>query len=331
MHPKSPLAPPQLAEAVEALRRGELVGLPTETVYGLAADAANPEAVRRIFALKGRPADHPLIVHLGEAAQIDAWARDIPPAARTLAQRFWPGPLTLILRRARGVHDAVTGGQDTVGLRVPAHPVALALLKAFGGGLAAPSANRFGHVSPTTAQHVREEFGEALPVVLDGGPCPVGIESTIVDLSSGAPRVLRPGRIGVDQLEGALGIRLEAGAVAASPRVSGSHDSHYAPRTPAELVAGEALAARCAALAREGEVVRVIALGPLPADAQGLGLPAQPTEYARHLYAALRAMDTEGADRILVQAPPEGEAWAAVRDRLRRATAATDGMEDDAP
>jgi len=287
MHPKSPLAPPQLAEAVEALRRGELVGLPTETVYGLAADAANPEAVRRIFALKGRPADHPLIVHLGEAAQIDAWARDIPPAARTLAQRFWPGPLTLILRRARGVHDAVTGGQDTVGLRVPAHPVALALLKAFGGGLAAPSANRFGHVSPTTAQHVREEFGEALPVVLDGGPCPVGIESTIVDLSSGAPRVLRPGRIGVDQLEGALGIRLEAGAVAASPRVSGSHDSHYAPRTPAELVAGEALAARCAALAREGEVVRVIALGPLPADAQGLGLPAQPTEYARHLYAAL--------------------------------------------
>ncbi|MCE3001107.1 MAG: threonylcarbamoyl-AMP synthase [Xanthomonadaceae bacterium] len=331
MHPKSPLAPPQLAEAVEALRRGELVGLPTETVYGLAADAANPEAVRRIFALKGRPADHPLIVHLGEAAQIDAWARDIPPAARTLAQRFWPGPLTLILRRARGVHDAVTGGQDTVGLRVPAHPVALALLKAFGGGLAAPSANRFGHVSPTTAQHVREEFGEALPVVLDGGPCPVGIESTIVDLSSGAPRVLRPGRIGVDQLEGALGIRLEAGAVAASPRVSGSHDSHYAPRTPAELVAGEALAARCAALAREGEVVLVIALGPLPADAQGLGLPAQPTEYARHLYAALRAMDTEGADRILVQAPPEGEAWAAVRDRLRRATAATDGMEDDAP
>lgn len=331
MHPKSPLAPPQLVEAVEALRRGELVGLPTETVYGLAADAANADAVRRIFALKGRPADHPLIVHLGEAAQMDAWAREIPPAARTLAQRFWPGPLTLILKRARGVQDVVTGGQDTVGLRVPAHPIALALLKAFGGGLAAPSANRFGHVSPTTAQHVREEFGEALPVVLDGGPCPVGIESTIVDLSSGTPRVLRPGRIGVDQLEGALGIRLEAGAAAASPRVSGSLDSHYAPRTPAELVAGATLAARRAALAREGETVRLIALGPLPADAQGLGLPAQPTEYARHLYAALRAMDAEGADRILVEAPPEGEAWAAVRDRLLRATAATGVIEDDAP
>lgn len=330
MHPKSPLAPPQLADAVEALRRGELVGLPTETVYGLAADASNPDAVRRIFALKGRPADHPLIVHLGEAAQLDAWARDVPPPARTLAQRFWPGPLTLILKRARGVHDAVTGGQDTVGLRVPAHPIALALLKAFGGGLAAPSANRFGHVSPTTAQHVREEFGEALPLVLDGGPCQVGIESTIVDLSSGTPRVLRPGRIGLDQLEGALGLRLEAGAVAASPRVSGNLDTHYAPRTPAELVAGDELAARRTTLAREGETVRVIALGPLPADAEGLALPAQPAEYARHLYAALRAMDAEGADRILVQAPPEGEAWTAVHDRLRRATAANTGT-DDAP
>lgn len=331
MHPKSPLAPPQLAEAVAALRRGELIGLPTETVYGLAGDASNRRAVQRIFSLKGRPADHPLIVHLGNVDQLDAWARDIPSAARTLAQRFWPGPLTLILKRARGVHDAVTGGQDTVGLRVPSHPIALALLKAFGGALAAPSANRFGHVSPTTAQHVREEFGEALPTVLDGGPCQVGIESTIVDLSCGSPRVLRPGRIGIDQLEGALGLRLEAGAMAGSPRVSGSLDSHYAPRTPAELVAPEALAARRAALAREGETVRVIALGHLPADAEGLELPSQPAEYARHLYAALRAMDAEGADRILVQAPPEGEAWAAVRDRLRRATAATGGMDDDAP
>lgn len=331
MHPRSPLAPPQLAEAVEALRRGELVGLPTETVYGLAADASNASAVRRIFALKGRPADHPLIVHLGDAAQVDAWARDVPRAARMLAQRFWPGPLTLILRRARGVPDAVTGGQDTVGLRVPAHPVALALLRAFGGALAAPSANRFGHVSPTTAQHVREEFGEALPIVLDGGPCQVGIESTIVDLSAGAPRVLRPGRIGLDQLEGALGMKLQAGATAASPRVSGSLASHYAPRTPAELVAADALAARHTTLKREGETVRVIALGHLPPEAEGLELPAQPAEYARHLYAALRAMDAEGADRILVQAPPEGEAWAAVRDRLSRATAATDIADDDAP
>jgi len=321
MHPKSPLAPPQLKDAVESLRGGALVGMPTETVYGLAGDASNPQAIQRIFALKGRPADHPLIVHLADAAQLDTWAREIPPAAKLLALRFWPGPLTLILKRARTVNALITGGQDTVGVRVPAHPVALALLTAFGGGLAAPSANRFGHVSPTTAQHVREEFGEALPIVLDGGPCTIGIESTIVDLSGSAPRILRPGRIAVDALEGALGQRLEAGAIADSPRVSGAHASHYAPRTPAELIDTGQLAARLAALLREGETIRVIALGELPRGADGLELPAQPNDYARHLYAALRAMDAEGADRILVQAPPDAPAWQAVRDRLQRATA----------
>lgn len=329
MHPNPPLAPPQLAEAVEALRRGGLVGMPTETVYGLAGDAANPAAIRAIFALKGRPADHPLIVHLADAAQIDAWAREIPPAARTLAQRFWPGPLTLVLKRARGVADLLTGGQDTIGLRVPAHPLAQALLTAFGGGLAAPSANRFGHVSPTTAQHVREEFGDALPLVLDGGPCQVGIESTIVDLSSGAPRILRPGRIALAALEGALGGKLASGAAEHSPRVSGSLASHYAPRTPAERVARDALAARLASLAREGETVRLISIGHLPAGTDGLALPATPQDYARHLYAALRAMDAEGADRILVEDAPEGEAWAAVRDRLQRATAAA--LTDEGP
>jgi L-threonylcarbamoyladenylate synthase len=318
-----------MAEAVEALRRGELVGMPTETVYGLAGDAANADAIRAIFALKGRPADHPLIVHLAAAAQLDAWAREVPPAARTLAQRFWPGPLTLVLKRARGVSDLVTGGQDTIGLRVPAHPVAQALLAAFGGGLAAPSANRFGHVSPTTAQHVREEFGDALPLVLDGGPCPVGIESTIVDLSTGAPRILRPGRIALDALEGALGTKLASGSVDGSPRVSGSLASHYAPRTPAERIARDALGARLASLARDGETVRVISIGHLPAGTDGLALPTTPLEYARHLYAALRAMDAEGADRILVEDAPEGEAWTAVRDRLQRATTGAD--VDDAP
>jgi L-threonylcarbamoyladenylate synthase len=328
MHPNPPLAPPQLAAAVEALRRGDLVGMPTETVYGLAGDAANPAAIRAIFALKGRPADHPLIVHLADAAQIDAWAREVPPAARTLAQRFWPGPLTLVLKRAHAVSDGVTGGQDTIGLRVPAHPVAQALLAAFGGGLAAPSANRFGHVSPTTAQHVREEFGDALPLVLDGGPCQVGIESTIVDLSSGAPRILRPGRIALDALEAALGTRLASGAAEHSPRVSGSLASHYAPRTPAELIQRGELPGRAAALARDGEAVRVIGIGHLPAGAEGLELPATPLDYARHLYAALRAMDAEGADRILVEAAPDGDEWAAVRDRLQRATAGAVGDED---
>ncbi|MBP6626671.1 MAG: threonylcarbamoyl-AMP synthase, partial [Arenimonas sp.] len=193
-----------LDEALAALRRGEAIGLPTETVYGLAADASRPDAVRRIFALKGRPADHPLIVHIAGADQIERWARDVPEAARTLAAAFWPGPLTLILRKRDDVPEEVTGGQDTVGLRCPAHPLALALLQAFGGGLAAPSANRFGHVSPTTAAHVREEFGAEVPVVLDGGDCVVGIESTIVDLSGGTPRILRPGRITHAQIHALL-------------------------------------------------------------------------------------------------------------------------------
>ena len=329
MHPKSPLAPPQLAEAVDALRRGELVGMPTETVYGLAGDAGKPEAIKRIFALKGRPANHPLIVHLGGAAQLDAWAREIPAAARTLALRFWPGPLTLVLKRARGVSDLLTGGQDSVGLRVPAHPIAQALLTAFGGALAAPSANRFGRVSPTTAQHVREEFGDSLPLVLDGGPCQVGIESTIVDLSTATPRILRPGRIAIDQIEGALERRVESGALDDSPRVSGALASHYAPRTPAELVEAGALSKRIAAGVSDGENVRVIALGSLPVGVEGLELPSSPLEYARHLYAALRTLDAEGADRILVVAPPEQPAWSAIRDRLLRATAGN--VIDDSP
>lgn len=329
MHPKSPLAPPQLAQAVEALRRGELVGMPTETVYGLAGDAAKSEAIKRIFALKGRPADHPLIVHLGSTAQLETWAREIPSAAHALAKRFWPGPLTLILKRAKGVSDMLTGGQDTVGLRIPAHPIAQALLTAFGGALAAPSANRFGHVSPTTAQHVREEFGDSLPIVLDGGPCQIGIESTIVDLSTATPRILRPGRIAIDQIEGALERRVESGPVDASPRVSGALASHYAPRTPAELVETGALAQRIASAVNDGENVRVIALGSLPAGVDGLELPDSPMEYARHLYAALRALDAEGADRILVIAPPEQPAWSAVRDRLLRATAGN--VSDDSP
>ena len=193
-----------LAEAVELLRAGELVAFPTETVYGLGADAGNPEALAKIFAAKGRPADHPLIVHVPDVAHLDQWAREIPDAAHLLAQAFWPGPLTLILKRQPTVPDLVTGGQDTVGLRIPHHPLALQLLKAFDGGIAAPSANRFGHISPTTAQHVREELGAAVALVLDGGPCSVGIESTIVDLSRGDPVILRPGMISAAQIDQAL-------------------------------------------------------------------------------------------------------------------------------
>jgi len=318
-----------LDEAVAALRRGEAVGMPTETVYGLAADASSPAAVRRIFALKGRPADHPLIVHIADAGQLDAWAREVPDAARRLAAAFWPGPLTLILQKQPGVPDEVTGGQATVGLRCPAHPMALALLRAFGGGLAAPSANRFGHISPTTAAHVREEFGEAVPVVLDGGESEVGIESTILDLSGDTPRILRPGRITHAEIEAVIGPVAEGGA-SNSPRASGTLEAHYAPRTPLLMLPRAALQEEARQQETLGKRVAVLALSELPAPLQGRALPAEPVAYAHGLYAGLRAIDALGANLLLVERPPEGPAWLAVHDRLRRSAAGA-APGDDAP
>ncbi|WP_374601157.1 L-threonylcarbamoyladenylate synthase [Arenimonas sp.] len=318
-----------LHDALNALHRGEAIGLPTETVYGLAADASNPDAVRRIFALKGRPADHPLIVHVAGVEALDAWARDIPAAARQLATAFWPGPLTLVLHKQPRVPDVVTGGQDTVGLRCPDHPVALALLRDFGGGLAAPSANRFGHVSPTTAAHVRAEFGDAVPVVLEGGDCTIGIESTIVDFTGGTPRILRPGMLGRERIEAVIG-PVEAGATAASPRASGTLEAHYAPRTPLLLLPRAALAPEASEQQALGKAVQVLALGELPGDTCGLALPATPIDYAHGLYAALRELDARGANLLLAERPPEGEAWLAIHDRLRRSAAGA-GFGDDAP
>lgn len=321
---------PEIARAVELLKAGELVGIPTETVYGLGADAANPAAVAKIFAAKGRPADHPLIVHLPGAAHLERWARDIPALAWELAEDFWPGPLTLILKRAPGVPDAVTGGQDTVGLRVPGHPLALELLRAFAaaggsGGIAAPSANRFGRISPTTAAHVREELGDAVALVLDGGPCSVGIESTILDLSSGTPQLLRPGHISPAAIEAVCGTLPQAPAGGA-PRASGTLEAHYAPRTPLRLVAPERLLDFLNALRHSGRRCAVLAhsqppqalAGPAPAHVWRL-LPVDPAGYAHELYAALRELDHAGADQIVVEALPDDPAWAAVADRLRRA------------
>ena len=314
-------AEPALDAALAALERGECIGLPTETVYGLAADALNRQAVKRIFALKGRPADHPVIVHLPDAGSLTRYAREVPPAALCLANAFWPGPLTLILKRHRDVPDEITGGQDTVGIRVPAHPLAQQLLQRFGRGLAAPSANRFGRISPTTAAHVRAEFGDQLPVVLDGGPCAIGIESTIVDLSGSAPRVLRPGMISVEQ----IAVALEAlgtpvigpGALAAGTsgiRAPGMLEKHYAPRTPMQLLNRADFAPpsphRC-----------VLAVGSLPEGHSGLALPTEPVGYARELYAALRTLDESGASRILVERPPNQPEWQAIHDRLGRAAA----------
>ncbi|MBW7901017.1 MAG: threonylcarbamoyl-AMP synthase [Rhodocyclaceae bacterium] len=317
----------EIARAVELLKAGELVGIPTETVYGLGADAANPAAVAKIFAAKGRPADHPLIVHIPGAAHLERWAREVPDLAFELAEAFWPGPLTLILKRAAGVPDAVTGGQDTVGLRVPGHPVALDLLRAFAaaggsGGIAAPSANRFGRISPTTAEHVREELGDAVALVLDGGPCAVGIESTIIDLSSGLPVLLRPGHVTPSAIEAVCGA-LPAAPTAAAPRASGTLEAHYAPAAPMRRVDGARLPEFLDAMRRDGRRCGVLAHSSPGSDSPHVWkmLPAQPAGYAHDLYAALRELDHAGVDLIVVEAIPETPAWQAVADRLRRALA----------
>lgn len=326
--PLDATAAQRIAQAADVLRAGGLVAFPTETVYGLGADAGQPEAVRRIFDAKGRPADHPVIVHVGDARQLDDWARDVPSAARALAQAFWPGPLTLVLARGARAHDIVTGGQDSVGLRCPSHPWAQALLAAFGGAIAAPSANSFGRISPTTAAHVRGDLGEKpggrVDLILDGGPCPVGIESTIVDLSRGAPRLLRPGSITRAQLEAVLGIAVPDAGVDA-PRASGRLESHYAPRTPLECVEAAQLPARLNAL--RGQRLAVLApaaalLDPGPQVVLRLVAPDSAEAYAQQLYALLHRLDAAGAERILVAWPPAGLAWEAVHDRLRRARSA---------
>ncbi len=303
------------------------MAFPTETVYGLGADGGNPAAVAKIFAAKGRPQDHPLIVHVGSIDSLPLWAAEIPAAAHKLAAAFWPGPLTLILKRAAGVSDCVTGGQDTVGLRIPGHPVALELLRAFTGeagghrysGIAAPSANKFGRISPTTAEHVRAELGAAVDAVLDGGDCEVGIESTIVDLSRGRAVLLRPGQITPAQIAAVLGAEVDL-PDAAAPRAPGTLESHYAPRTPLHLVLAAELPARLAAL--RGRKVAVLARAEAPSGLQHVHWQAAPravAAYAHELYASLRRLDELACELILVEAPPAVPEWQGVNDRLRRA------------
>lgn len=312
---QTPHPAPEISRALAVLRAGGLVALPTETVYGLGADARNVRAVSRVFAAKGRPADHPLIVHIADAAQVADWAREVPACMRDLARHFWPGPLTVVLKRARGVPDAVTGGQDTVALRLPAHPLAQELLQAFGDGICAPSANRFGRISPTEARHVREELGDAVDLVLDGGPCRVGIESTIVDLSGGRPRLLRAGMVPADRLSALLGERLLPPR-ADTPRSPGRLPAHYAPRTPLQLLAHELLHERHPA---PGLTLAVLSGERPDWPCEWLPMPATASDYARQLYRRLREADALGVDSILVEAPPARRDWEAVRDRLMRA------------
>ncbi len=300
-----------IRRAVDVLRAGRLVAFPTETVYGLGADASNPRALHRLFAVKGRPSDHPVIVHVARAAQLDDLGRDVPDVAHTLAEAFWPGPLTLVVRRRNDrVAAEATGGRDTVGIRVPDHPVARALLDAFGDGIAAPSANRFGRVSPTTAQHVRDDLDGDVDVILDGGACTVGVESTIVDVTGAEPVVLRVGAIDEEQLAQLVGkplVRRTAGEVAAP----GTLESHYAPEARVELVRVDELDARAGCLRAAGLAVGV------------LDAPDDVGEYARGLYRDLRELDRHRVDVILAVAPADTEGiGAAVADRLRRAAAA---------
>lgn len=322
-----------ILDAAAKLAAGGLVAFPTETVYGLGADAENPAAVASIYAAKGRPNDHPVIVHVAPGADLDYWVSDIPDEARQLVAAFWPGPLTLILKRHAHIPDAVSGGQDTVGLRCPSHPVAMALLSAFKGGkggVAAPSANKFGNVSPTTAQHVRDEFGLAAGItVLDGGSSQVGIESTILDLSRLAthgPVLLRPGHISASQIAAVIGA-MPVAPDASAPRASGTLESHYAPKAPVALAATVQLQALLNALADKGRRVALIHYSPLLTRACAThALPEDPAGYAHGIYAALRAMDRTDAELILVETPPQDDSWLGVNDRLRRSAYGSAGI-----
>jgi len=331
-----------IAEAARRLASGEVVAFPTETVYGLGADAASRDAVAAIYRIKGRPADHPLIVHVLDADQADWWGELGADGVR-LAAAFWPGPLTLIVCRRAQAPGFACGGEATVGLRSPSHPVARALLEAFvrlgGHGVAAPSANRFGRVSPTRASHVADDLGEDVALILDGGACEVGVESTIVDLSRGEPVLLRPGGIDVQRIAAVLG-RTPRERDARAPRASGTLAAHYAPRTPLELVDGADLPARVVALTGQGAHVAVWSVrpsgavtGPPAGDAGGaspgrargaalwLAQPRNPADFARELYDTLRRIDALGVQRLLVQRVPGTPDWDAVRDRLARAAA----------
>jgi len=302
----------EVRRAAEILRAGGLVAFPTETVYGLGADASSAKAMARLYEVKRRPAAHPVIVHFASAADAFQWAREVPQDAKSLAERYWPGPLTLILKRSDKAKDFVTGGQPSVGVRVPSHPIASELLKEFGRPIAAPSANRFGRVSPTTAAHVREDLGADVDLVLDGGPSEVGIESTIVDFSGGDAVILRPGGISAAELQ----IKSKARS---SIRHSGGMEKHYAPKTPARLVATHELDQQISQLKTRAAVLAFSR--PDERVDFWLRMPRDPAAYARKLYAALRELDGANCDAILIEAPPAQSGWEAVIDRLRKATA----------
>lgn len=311
-----------IAFAGKTLAGGGLVAFPTETVYGLGADATNRDAVSRVFSVKGRPHNHPLILHIESIDRLANWVSTVPSEATALGSVFWPGPLTLILPRGPATPLWVTGGQETVGIRVPGHPIALELIESSGTAIAAPSANRFGRVSPTCAAHVAADLGDDVDCIIDGGPCEVGLESTIVDLSGDCPRVLRPGAVSAEDIARTLGHTLDAGAASNTPRVPGNLPSHYAPKTPLLLANSAELESTARAAEAAGTSVAILSLKALSTDCRlkcAVRMPGTPKEYGRVLYARLRDADAFGCQLILVENPPPGSSWSAVRDRLSRA------------
>ncbi len=319
----------QIATAVKLLEAGGTVAFPTETVYGLGADATNPSAIRQIYEIKQRPINHPLIVHFGDIAQLSYWAQEIPNAAWKLAKHFWPGPLTLILRRSAHVPNIVTGDQDTVGLRIPAHPVALALLNALGAekALAAPSANRFGRISPTTATHVQQELGQQVGMILDGGACEVGLESTIISFDDETALVLRPGGIPLSALDAILdkpAILVDQKNI--KIRTSGILPAHYAPTTPLTIYPAEHIWASAQELAAQGLRTIVITYSEHHHAnvsnqlIQHYAMPSDPVNYGKKLYAVLRQFDNQAFDQLLIEVPPSDPSWLAITDRLKRAS-----------
>ena len=320
-HTNAPVTSAEIDRAVAALRSGHLVAIPTETVYGLAADANNERAVARVFELKGRPADRPVIVHLATGQDVAEWAWDVPDYATKWMDHFWPGPLTLVFRKRSHVSDLITAGQPTVACRVPAHPVARSVLERSGRALVAPSANRYGQISPTTAQAVRDEFGAEAPLVLDGGPCNIGIESTIVACLGPEPVVLRVGMVTAQALEAVGHVRVAGSPVRADVAVPGQVASHYAPHTPCLWVNDMMGVSACLAHLSDGAQVGYLGWEPPHQDLPMTTILAdEPKRAAQQLYAALRELDGARLDYIVICAPPEGACWDGIRDRLKRAS-----------
>lgn len=314
--------PENIELAVQCLKNGGLIGMPTETVYGLGADASNPDAVKRIFAAKNRPENHPLIVHLASVKQLENWAQDIPESAYKLAQHFCPAPLAFILKKRLEVSEIVTGGQNTVALRIPNHHVALELLRQFDGGIAAPSANRFCRISPTQATHVAEELGDDVDLILDGGACQIGVESTIIDLSSEKPTILRFGQITHSELEAVLQseVFIPNSLLQTTVRTAGMMAIHYAPTTPAFRCETHFLPEKLKNEIQKIGVLTCRTLVPSTKNCISIQLPTDPIIYAQNLYAKLRELDALKLDFIVVEKPPQNEAWQAINDRLSKAT-----------